>query len=69
MKKSASFFECVNTERLKSSFIYVLRITYFAMPKNTAKLRSTSNNESPSIRPKGCPSLLRFTVIALLIVT
>ncbi len=42
---------------------------YLAMPKYTAKQRSTSTIASESMRPKAGPTLSRFTVIALSTIT
>lgn len=42
---------------------------YLAMPKNTAKQRSTSTIASESMCPKAGPSLSRFIVIALSTIT
>lgn len=38
---------------------------YFAIPKNTARLRSTANSESSPIRPNAGPTFSRSTVTAL----
>lgn len=42
---------------------------YFAIPRNTAKQRSTSTKAFASMRPKAGPSLSRFTVTALSTIT
>jgi len=40
-------------------------VCYFAIPKNTARQRSTSSRVSAPMRPKTGPSLSRLTVMAL----
>ena len=42
---------------------------YFAIPKNTARQRSTSTSASASMRPKDLPTLSRLTVMALSTIT
>ena len=46
-----------------------LLMAYFAIPKNTARQRSTSINASASMRPKDGPILSRLTVMALSTIT
>src|SRR5690606_11382084 len=49
--------------------LHPFHAAYFAIPKNTARLRSTSIIVSASMRPMAGPTLSRLTAIGLSIIT
>lgn len=64
-RQRASRYPPWRSGRLRPVSRFLSQSIHFAIPKNTAKQRSTCTNVSASTCPKAAPTLLRFTVMAL----